>query len=281
MEKNQKIDLKIKINRGRYNLIFMVITSVINIFTISSGSSLTLPYSSSISNYAVAFATGGNDILRIMGLVISCAVLLLILICYLLSKTKPMYLVISTAVIIADTLALLIISISSNTFNNLFVVLDFLIHILVIVYLVIAVKSYSTLLALGSDDDADKEQDIIRNTNSDTEIIDNDLIDEAEGDISEENEDKPIREYEDDSTPPLVCGSINGLNISAVIRGTTAELVINGYVCDELDITYESEYQLRAIVNNIDITFDYKRTYNGDAMYLYADNELLDSLGRN
>lgn len=281
MEKNQKIDLKIKINRGRYNLIFMVITSVINIFTISSGSSLTLPYSSSISNYAVAFGTGGNDILRIMGLVISCAVLLLILICYLLSKTKPMYLVISTAVIIADTLALLIISISSNTFNNLFVVLDFLIHILVIVYLVIAVKSYSTLLALGSDDDADKEQDIIRNTNSDTEIIDNDLIDEAEGDISEENEDKPIREYEDDSTPPLVCGSINGLNISAVIRGTTAELVINGYVCDELDITYESEYQLRAIVNNIDITFDYKRTYNGDAMYLYADNELLDSLGRN
>jgi hypothetical protein len=55
--------------------------------------------------------------------------------------------------------------------------------------------------------------------------------------------------------------------------------VINGFVCDELDVSYLNEFQLRAFVNDIDFTFDFKETESGKVMYLYADNELLDSLG--
>ncbi len=279
MDNNEKLDLKIKINRGRYNLIFLVITSVINIFTISSGSNLVLPYSSAISNYAVAFGTGGNTTLRLLGLVLACAVLLLIMICYLLSKTKPMYLVIAFSIVIADTLALLVISFSTQNIGNLFNVLDLLIHVLIVIYLLNAIKAYNRLQSLG------EELMTVSETPYHEEAINEEISDsvqeeeEEETDANEENG-KPIREYEDDGTAPLVSGKFSGLEIFAIIRNGKAELVINGYVCDELEIVYMNEFQLRAIVNDIDIIFDYKRTYNGDAMYLYADDELLDSLGR-
>ncbi len=288
MANREKIDLKIKINRGRYNLIFLVITSVINIFTISSGSSLILPYSSSISNYAVAFGIGGNDTVRILGLIIACAVLLALMICYLLSKTKPMYLIIALSLVIADTIALFTISLSNGEFGNLFNVLDVLIHITIVIYLVKAIKAYSSLLSLGGEliEEEEKNEPINDNSQpcnqdySHNEEYEEEEEEKEDSDESEQPENKPIRKYIEKDCPPLVSGNTNGLQIFAIIFEGTAELVINGYVCDELDVTYLSEFQLRAIVNNIDIIFDYRRSYDGETMFLYADDELLDSLGR-
>ena len=104
----------------------------------------------------------------------------------------------------------------------------------------------------------------------------NEYEDEIE---NEEDLSQPIGKYVDDGTTPLVQGNFEGLNVFAVIRGDKAELVINGFVCDELDVSYLNEFQLRAFVNDIDFTFDFKETESGKVMYLYADNELLDSLG--
>ena len=289
---NENTKLKITVNRGRYNLIFLVLTSVINIFTISSGSSLVLPYSSSISNYAVVFGCTGDKSLHIVGLMIACAVLMLFLICYLLSKTKPQYLIIAFTLVIADTLALLAISLYENSISNLFTILDVFIHILITVYLLKAIKAYAALMKNGENLSSDTEEndkteqdsnESYTDASNDEDEDENEVDDEDEvyQEIDEEEYNKPIREYTEGDTDPLVSGTYNGLRIFATIENGIAQLVINGMVCDELDVTYTSEFQLRAIVNNIDIIFDYRRSYDGETMFLYADDELLDSLGRN
>lgn len=288
---NENTKLKITVNRGRYNLIFLVLTSVINIFTISSGSSLVLPYSSSISNYAVVFGCTGDKGLHIVGLMIACAVLMLFLICYLLSKTKPQYLIIAFTLVIADTLALLAISLYENSISNLFTILDVFIHILITVYLLKAIKAYAALMKNGENLSSDTEEDdkTEQDSKSYTDASNDEYedqnevegVDEEYSEIDEEEYNKPIREYTESDTDPLVSGRYNGLRIFATIENGIAQLVINGMVCDELDVTYTSEFQLRAIVNDIDIIFDYRRSYDGETMFLYADDELLDSLGRN
>ena len=125
------------------------------------------------------------------------------------------------------------------------------------------------------------EETILENVDNDeyvdvTESLDYDDNENDAVDLSQ-----PIGKYVDDGTEPLVQGKYAGLNVFAVIRDDKAELVINGFVCDELDVYDETEFILRTFVNDIEFTFDYKETESGTIMYLYADDELLDSLGLN
>ncbi len=297
MNRDIKLDAKIKINRARYNLLFMVFMSVINIFFITSSGAIVVPYSFAISNYSMVFGIGaanenGNETIRILGLVIACSVLLFISICYILSKNKPAYLVISFALVVADMIALIAISATTETFGQVIVILDLLVHILQIVYIFNAIKAYNRLISI--------QASVKNNTSDQTPIepIDPDILtpeqeDTANDSFEEEEEEEetappsdeelssPIGEYIDDGTEPCVSGNFKGLNIFVVIRNGIAELIINGYVCDSLDVTYLSEFELRAIVNDIDFIFDYSRSYSGETMYLYADDTLLDSFGRN
>lgn len=275
---DETIRLKMKIAAARFNLMFMIALSVINILFISSGKDLMMPFSSSIATYAAAFGIkaaieNGNEAIRFLGLAISCVVLLILLICHLLSKRKEFCLFIAFALLIADTLVLIILSIAIGNFQ-LLTVLDIFLHVLTSVYIINAVKAHSKLRKLpGGTDDQD--------------LDDVDQADEKEDELSEYKEEdyddekeRPMRDYQDDGSTPVVSGKCNGLNVFTVISNGTAMLVINGYVCDELAVDYVDEYQLRAIVNGIDFVFEYQRSGAGEASYLYANNELLDSFRR-
>lgn len=289
---DRKADLKIRVTRGRYNLIFFVLMSVINIFLITSESEMLLPYSSSISNYSVALGIteslkSGSDTLRILGLIVACAVLLIFMVCYVLSKSKPLYLVIALAVISADTFALVIISGFNGTLLSAYTILDIVIHGLAIFYIVSAIKAAKELRSLPVDEPEQTpsvENEPVANAFSEPDTVFDEYGDEEDAEEYDEEEDeedlsKPIGKYDDDGTEPLVQGVFEGLKVFAVIRNDKAELVINNFVCDELDVSEMYEFQLRAFVNDIDFTFDYKETVNGQVMYLYADDTLLDSLG--
>lgn len=280
---DKRTQLKIKINRGRYNILFFVLMSIINIFMITSGNESMMPYSSAISNTSVSMGVSasmqsGSETPRIIGLVISCAVLLLFMICYLFSKSKPLYLMLSLTLVIADTITLTVISASTNTLTSGHILLDLAIHALAIFYLLGSVRAYNELIRLPDKKDEPDANVPTQNVETQTHAFD-DEEQFKDDNYAEEDLTKPICKYEDDSAEPLVSGTYNGLNIFAVIRNGKAELVINNYVCDELEIAYLNEFQLRAIVNDIDIVFDYRRTFKDEVMYLYADDTLLDSLG--
>ena len=283
---DQRTDLKIRINQGRYNLLFIVIMSVINIFLITSNSQMLLPYSSSISNYSVALGISeslksGSDSFRILGLIVACAILMALMVCYVLSKSKPLYLVISLSIVVADTIVLAVLEGVNGAITSPYVILDLIIHALAVFYIFTGIKSAKKLRALPAEEEKQQVEHVapieeLSEQNEDYE----ELFAEENAD-EDEDLTQPIGKYADDGTQPLVQGTFDSLNVFAVIRDDKAELVINGFVCDELDVSCEYEFQLRAFVNDIDFTFDYKETESGTIMYLYADDELLDSLGLN
>ena len=289
---DRKTDLKIRIDRSRYNLLFIVLMSVINIFLITSGNEMLLPYSSSISNYSVALGISeslksGSDSLRILGLIVACAVLLIIMICYVLSKTKHFYLIISLSIIVADTIVLAVLESVNGTITSPFTILDIVIHGLAIFYIVSGIIAAKEFRKIPVEEGKSQESTLQNNyfeedtLNYEEELDEDEEIEEIEEveEVDEEDLSKPIGKYVDDGTEPLVQGEFDGLKVFAIIRKNKAELVINNFVCDELDVNYMTEFQLRAFVNDIDFTFDFKETESVKIMYLYADNELIDSLG--
>ena len=289
---NRRHDLMIKVTRGRYNLLFLVLMSVVNIFLITSSSKMLLPYSSAISDYSVALGItealkSGNSSLRILGLAIACAVLMILMVCYVLSKSKPLYFVIALSIFAADTIALAVLEGVNGSLSSPYVILNLVIHLLSIFYLISSIKASNELMRLPAEEETNKfeptpaaEENILEDDEyvEETEPLDHD---DNEEDDDGEDLSQPIGKYVDDGTKPLVQGEYAGLDVFAVIRDDKAELVINGFVCDELDVYDETEFLLRAFVNDIEFTFDYKETESGTIMYLYADDELLDSLGLN
>ena len=277
-----QFDLRIKINRARINFMFMIIMSIMNVFLISTGSATRLPYASAISRLAIEFAAqastvSGSDAVRILGLIAGCSILLLLTICYFMSKSKPRFFVIALALIVADTFALIVFALATGAISDIYVILDIFIHLLSILYTYRAIQASVEMMKLKN-----QPQKAVEPTAEKEAEHEDFQYDYADDDYNEASDviDEPIGKYSGDGTPPLVSGNYNGLNAFAVIREGKAELVINDYVCDELDVTYYDEFTLRAFVNDIDFTFEYKRSLSGEAMYLYADDTLLDSLGK-
>ena len=280
---DQTLDLRIKINRARVNLMFIIILSIANVFFICTGSSTRLPYASAISRLSIELAIQtaietGNSALQILGLITGCLVLLAFTICYFLSKTKPKFFIIALSLIIADTFALIIFSFGNNVLGDIYVLLDIFVHFLSILYTVKAIKASAELELFKNASQNEHNlppinTEILNTANAHNEFNQSNEEDETET-LSQ-----PIGKYIDNGTEPIVSGSHNGLDVFVVIEDGNAKLVINGYICDELEVSDYYEYQLRAFVNDIDFTFEYKRSTSGIAMYLYADDTLLDSLG--
>lgn len=275
--KEEVFRLKTKALRARYTLIFMIILSVVNVAVAlfnTNEPNILMPFSCSISTYAVAFgieisAHYGNSTFLIIGIIVAVLILTILLICYFKSKNNVIFLVASFGIVLVDTLALVILSIGSiGTFiesSNLFT--DIVVHVLVLWYIANGIKASKQLGDINN-----APNDLIMDECGPYKDDDNN---DTETEIS-----KPLSQYVDDGIPPLVSGSISGLKVFAVIHNGNAELVVNQQVCDSLNVAYLDEFELRAIVNNIDFNFQYRRSYEGEAMYLYADNQLLDSLNR-
>lgn len=267
--KKELFDLKITINKARYNLMFMVILSIINIVFIITNGNAIMPFSCSIATYSTSFAIE-NSMLPV-GLAISTIILAVLLICYYKSKNNVLFLVSPIGIIIVDTLALICIAIFSGSISTFNFPVDLIFHIVSIFYLIKAIKAYKSLGDFNSISD-EMVNESKKNAYEHFDEEDDYDCDALE-DISE-----PIGKYIDDGTEPILSAEFNNFKIFVVVRNGKAELVINGYVCDELDVAYLSDYELNAIVNDVSYRFQYTHELNIETSYLYADDKLLDSL---
>lgn len=271
--------LKLKINRARYNLMFMIILTLVNIYFVISSGNIIMPFSSSISVYSTFFGlTLKNDTSStaplVIGIIVACAALGALLLCYFKSKDSPFFMFLSFTLLAADLIVLLVICIVNSAITEWFSILDIILHILLLFYIFVGIKAHSEIEKLKKGDAPKKDDADIAEPNSDSED------DSRNSEDNGEPERDKIYKYDDDGTEPLVTGQSGGLSVFAVIRNNKAELVINGYVCDELEIGKYENFSLRAIVNDIDFLFEYETGVSGEAMFLYADDELLDSFGR-
>ena len=260
------LDLKIKINRARFNLLFFIILTIINITFILTKGSPVIPFSCSIATYATAFSVVNSVVW--LGLAISAFILGTFAVCYFKSKNNVLFLVAPIGVILVDTLALIIISVITDALASGNFLFDFIFHILSVYYLLKAIKAFNMLGDLNAVPD-----------NIVIESQDNDDAQQYESETSDELSD-PISKYEDDGTEPLLKGKFNNLKAFAVIRNGIAELVVNDYDCDLLEVTYLSDFELKAIVNDVNFSFHYSKDSQSISMYLYADDNLLDCVNR-
>ncbi len=256
----QLFDLKITISKARYNLMFIILLTVVNILCIIFKGESLIPFSCSIATFGVAF--GIENSLLPLGLIISILILIPLLVCYFLSNKNVLFIVAPVGILVVDTLALIVISIASGAIASANFFIDLIFHIISIFYLIKAIKAHKLLgdFKMVSDGTVASIDEV-----EDTEDMEEELS-------------EPLSEYDDDGTMPLLKGKHEGLHVFVVIRNTTAELVINNYICDSLEVKYLDEFELRAIVNSINFTFQYTKDSQNETMFLYADDILLDSV---
>lgn len=249
MNKNKEI--RLTVSRARYNLLFFILLSVINVYFLFLEKPAYIPYCSAIATYSIPISIAAG--IETAGYIISAFVLITLFCCFLLSKKSPFFLFISFSIVIADTIALLVLMFVDNAIGIL-TIFNVILHLLTAFYIFVAIKV--------------------------TKIFDNRANESNNVDLddTEEYEDIEVEDYVDDGTEPLLKGNTNGLYVFAVIHNAKAELVINQVVCDAIDITHKNEFELSAVVDEVEIYFQYRRAYDGTSAYLYAGDALLDSI---
>ena len=252
---DEKIKLAVKFNRARFNLLFMIILSAINFYFLLSSERFYLPFSSSLSSYSLVLGVrAANDLgeiaFRTVGIIFACVVLLVYIYCYLRSKSNPFFLFMSFTIFIADTIALVILTIVIQSYSILSF-LDIGLHLMTIYFLYSGIKSERHLTKLVKE-----------------------TYDPA-------NDEEISRENADDENEPLLYGNYNNVIVKVKETDSIISLIINGGVCKALKTADLSDFELHSIVDEVAFVCVCKRSESGLVMSLYADDILLDSCIKN
>ena len=251
---DEKIKLSVNFNRARFNLLFMIILSAINFYFLLSNEQFYLPFSSSFSSYSVVLGVRasndlGDEVFKTIGIIFACIVLLVYIYCYLKSKSNAFFLFMSFTVFVADTVALIFLTIIIQSFSIL-AFLDILLHFMTIYFLYSGVKAERSLSKLIKDAIEDNEYDTEPIDYNDTETFSNGI---------------------------LLYGNYNNIIVEIKKNDDVTTMYINGDAHKTLKTADLSEFSLYAIVDEVTFIFHYKSNQDGLQMSLYADDILLDS----
>ena len=248
---DSELKLNIKLNRARFNLMLMILLSAINFYFLLSSENFYLPFSSSISSYSIVLGVRassdlGIETFKVIGIILACLTLLIYIFCYLKSKSNGFYLFMSFTLFVADTLALIVITIAFKTFGALSII-DIIVHIMTLFFLWSGVQAQGKLTRLKK----------------------------ANGNEEEATED--FAEADDGNVETLLSGNFNNNRVLVFKKGEVVELSVNDNVCGSLEAANSNDYELKATVDEVEFTFQYKGDNDVVTMLLYADDVLLDS----
>ena len=130
-------DAQKKLNSARYNLLLMIILTLVNLILFFAGRDAMLLFSATIPYVAVVF----GDWIAPSGMAIAIFILAGLLIavyflCWLLSKKDPAWMIVALVLFVIDTAVMVYLKVALGDFSG---ILDLLIHIWVLYYLVIGV----------------------------------------------------------------------------------------------------------------------------------------------
>ncbi len=264
---NEKSKLQLKINRAKYNLMFMATLTVINIITIFFGDKILMPFSSALACYSAIFGIRTayqteNNVFTILGIFIAIVVIALLLLCYLKLKSNPLFFAISFGFVVADTLSLMLFSLFAGYFLHPSTFLDIALHIMTILYIFGGMKA-SNLISQGK----------FIETHNETDTVDDDS---NEGE--EEEEEEEIIEYVDRGEEILINGRYKKYNVFISKNDESIDLVINNYICSRFYDIDAQEYEISALINDIDFSFRYCRSQESTELILCADDVVINRI---
>ena len=228
---------------ARADLLIMIVLTVVNIVLMFFGSESMMLFSATIPYFAVgAGYWEGDQKVMIFGIVIAVISIALYLLCWLLSKKRYQWLIVATVLFTLDTTAMIYLYASSGEIGS--GIFDIVIHALVLYYLVVGIITGKKLKAL-------KENNSLGEGIAETE---NSLhIDNNENEVSFDNENSSYkrRAETDIKFRVLAEATYNGHSIVYRRVKRNNELVIDGYIYDEIEMLVETPHVLSAKIDSV------------------------------
>lgn len=235
-----------KYSAARSNLLLMLALTAVNLILLAAQTETMLLFSATVPYYAVAFGMvlESSSILYI-GIAIAAVIILLYLLCWILSKKHFGWMVVALILFVIDTLCMVLLYVAAEDFSG---VIDALIHIWVLYYLVTGVTHGIKL----------------NNAAYDNEVSFNELYtkpQETEADSSFSDTvvpSSPVRRA-DDEVKSRVLVEANALGHHILFRRVKRinELVIDGYVYDEVELLIETAHSLSAEIDGHSIRAEF------------------------
>ncbi len=242
-----------KLAVARSNLILMIALTAINVVFFAIGTETMLLFSATVPYFIaiVGFVSESAAVLTV-SLVITAVILLLYLLCWIFSKNNYGWMVAALVLFSIDTAAMVMLYVTAKDFTG---VLDVLIHIWVLYYLIIGVKYGRKLKNITPEEEAAYQLSqaaqavptvppVIQSESTATRPADNDV-----------------------KFRVLADATVGELNICYRRVKRVNELVINGFVYDEVEMLLETAHELKAMVNGHLVTVG----FDGVASYIHVD----------
>lgn len=226
---------------ARADLLIMIVLTVVNIVLMFFGSESMMLFSATIPYFAVgAGYWEGDQEVMIFGIVIAVISIALYLLCWLLSKKRYQWLIVATVLFTLDTAAMIYLYASSGEIGS--GIFDIVIHALVLYYLVVGIITGKKLKAL-------KEN---YNLGEGIEEAESSLLTDSDGNVvvaNNENSTYKRRAETDVKFRILAKAEYNGHSIIFRRVKRINELIIDGYVYDEIEMLVETPHILSAKIN--------------------------------
>lgn len=151
IDKNSREYLEKKVSSARHSLLLVLIFTVINLVMLLADGNSYFLFSASVPYYLTAFGIGmdmgmgteGIGVFTTTALVISAVILAVYLVCWLLTKKKPAWYVVSAVLFAVDTVALVLIALGFDILTDN--IMDLVFHAWVIIELFQAVSANKKL----------------------------------------------------------------------------------------------------------------------------------------
>lgn len=228
---------------ARNDLLAMILLTVINIVMMFFGSESMMLFSASIPYFAVGSGYWYDDReVLVFGIVIAVVSIALYLLCWFMSKKKYQWLIVASALFAIDTAAMLWLYISSGDISS--GIFDIVIHAFVLYYLVVGIITGKKLKELKANENTLGEGIAEKNASELTyseETEDNEAVEDIDS--------RYLRRAETDvKFRVLAEAEAEGHRIIYRRVKRTNELVIDGYVYDEIEMLVETPHILKATI---------------------------------
>lgn len=246
-----------KYNVARGNLLLMVGLTAINVILAAVGSEYMMLFSATVPYFTAILGTITEFGLPLVGCVISALVMIAVyFICWIFSKKHYGWMITALVLFSLDTLVLVLLYLLAMEVSG---IVDAAIHIWVLYYLIIGVSNGAKLKVLPEDEITNAEE------------IEVDSI-VPETNLESENSNTPTLRVADTGVKSRVLLEANALGRHICYRRVKRinELVIDGYVYDDVEMLVESAHALNAIIDG----HRFQVGYDGSAhSYLRVDGE--------
>ena len=226
---NTKEVMQQKYTKARNNLLLMLILTVVNIILYVVGSDTMMLFSATVPYFGIIIGTvAGSQAFLTFCICIAVAILIVYLLCWILSKDHYGWMIAALVLFIIDTLAMIGMYMMIGEISG---ILDIVIHAWVLYYLIVGVSSGHKLKTIPEETNTYVEQTY---TETPTE--------------SEDMAHSPILRMADTTVKSRVLLEADAAGHHICYRRVKRinELVIDGYVYDDVEMLIEGAHALNA-----------------------------------